>query len=183
MTTRMRSCRVPSPGVSKMDGVAQPDPDLLIEFEDVLVRRGGNVLVGPVTWKVELDERWVVLGPNGAGKTSLLRVAAAEDFPTSGTAHVLAETFGRTDLSELRPRIGLSSSALANRVPRDESVVDLVISAGYGVLGRWREKYDEIDTSRAVEMLESLGAEHLAERTYGTLSEGERKRVLIARAS
>jgi iron complex transport system ATP-binding protein len=165
-----------------MDGVAQPDPDLLIEFEDVLVRRGGNVLVGPVTWKVELDERWVVLGPNGAGKTSLLRVAAAEDFPTSGTAHVLAETFGRTDLSELRPRIGLSSSALANRVPRDESVVDLVISAGYGVLGRWREKYDEIDTSRAVEMLESLGAEHLAERTYGTLSEGERKRVLIARA-
>ncbi|MGN5235526.1 ABC transporter ATP-binding protein [Rhodococcus sp. SJ-3] len=165
-----------------MDGVAQPDPDLLIEFEDVLVRRGGNVLVGPVTWKVELDERWVVLGPNGAGKTSLLRVAAAEDFPTSGTAHVLAETFGRTDLSELRPRIGLSSSALANRVPRDELVVDLVISAGYGVLGRWREKYDDVDHTRAVEMLESLGAEHLAQRTYGTLSEGERKRVLIARA-
>ncbi len=165
-----------------MDGVAQPDPDLLIEFEDVLVRRGGNVLVGPVTWKVELDERWVVLGPNGAGKTSLLRVAAAEDFPTSGTAHVLAETFGRTDLSELRPRIGLSSSALANRVPRDELVVDLVISAGYGVLGRWREEYDDIDNIRAVEMLEGLGAEHLAQRTYGTLSEGERKRVLIARA-
>lgn len=165
-----------------MDGVAQPDPDLLIEFEDVLVRRGGNVLVGPVTWKVELDERWVVLGPNGAGKTSLLRVAAAEDFPTSGTAHVLAETFGRTDLSELRPRIGLSSSALANRVPRDELVVDLVISAGYGVLGRWREEYDDIDNIRAVEMLEGLGAEHLAQRTYGTLSEGEHKRVLIARA-
>ncbi|MGX6513192.1 ABC transporter ATP-binding protein [Rhodococcus sp. SJ-2] len=165
-----------------MDGVAQPDPDLLIEFEDVLVRRGGNVLVGPVTWKVELDERWVVLGPNGAGKTSLLRVAAAEDFPTSGIAHLLAETFGRTDLSELRPRIGLSSSALANRVPRDELVVDLVISAGYGVLGRWREKYDDVDHTRAVEMLESLGAEHLAQRTYGTLSEGERKRVLIARA-
>lgn len=165
-----------------MDGVAQPDPDLLIEFDDVVVRRGGNVLVGPVTWKVELDERWVVLGPNGAGKTTLLRVAAAETFPTSGTAHVLAETFGRTDLSELRPRIGLSSSALASRVPADEKVVDLVISAGYGVLGRWRERYDEVDTERAVEMLESLGAEHLSDRLYGTLSEGERKRVLIARA-
>ncbi|MFX1759530.1 ABC transporter ATP-binding protein [Rhodococcus gordoniae] len=162
--------------------VAQPDPDLLIEFDDVVVRRGGNVLVGPVTWKVELDERWVVLGPNGAGKTSLLRVAAAETFPTSGTAHVLAETFGRTDLSELRPRIGLSSAALANRVPNDEKVTDLVLSAGYGVLGRWRERYDDIDTSRAVEMLESLGAEHLADRLYGTLSEGERKRALIARA-
>ncbi len=165
-----------------MVGVAQPDPDLLIEFEDVLVRRGGNVLVGPVTWKVELDERWVVLGPNGAGKTTLLRIAAAETFPTSGTAHVLGETFGRTDLSELRTRIGLSSAALANRVPFDEKVVDLVISAGYGVLGRWRERYDAMDTDRAIEMLESLGAEHLADRSYGTLSEGERKRVLIARA-
>ncbi|RQM31663.1 ABC transporter ATP-binding protein, partial [Rhodococcus ruber] len=165
-----------------MVGVAKPDPDLLIEFDDVLVRRGGNVLVGPVSWKVELDERWVILGPNGAGKTSLLRIAAAETFPTSGTAHVLAETFGKTDLSELRPRIGMSSSALANRVPSDEKVVDLVISAGYGVLGRWRERYDEVDSARAVEMLESLGAEHLADRTYGTLSEGERKRVLIARA-
>ncbi|EME63160.1 ABC transporter ATP-binding protein [Rhodococcus ruber BKS 20-38] len=167
---------------AKMVGVAKPDPDLLIEFDDVLVRRGGNVLVGPVSWKVELDERWVILGPNGAGKTSLLRVAAAETFPTSGTAHVLTETFGKTDLSELRPRIGMSSSALANRVPSDEKVVDLVISAGYGVLGRWRERYDEMDNARAVEMLESLGAEHLADRTYGTLSEGERKRVLIARA-
>lgn len=165
-----------------MDGVAEPDPDLLIEFEDVIVRRGGNVLVGPVTWKVELDERWVVLGPNGAGKTTLLRIAAAELFPTAGTAHVLSETFGRTDLSELRPRIGMSSSALANRVPADEKVTDLVLSAGYGVLGRWREAYDRIDTDRAVEMLESLGAEHLAHRAYGTLSEGERKRVLIARA-
>src|SRR5690606_34237032 len=113
-----------------MDGVAEPDPDLLIEFEDVIVRRGGNVLVGPVTWKVELDERWVVLGPNGAGKTTLLRIAAAELFPTAGTAHVLSETFGRTDLSELRPRIGMSSSALANRVPADEKVTDLVLSAG-----------------------------------------------------
>ena len=165
-----------------MDGVAEPDPDLLIEFEDVIVRRGGNVLVGPVTWKVELDERWVVLGPNGAGKTTLLRIAAAELFPTAGTAHVLSETFGRTDLSELRPRIGMSSSALANRVPADEKVTDLVLSAGYGVLGRWREAYDRIDTDRAVEMLESLGAEHLADRLYGTLSEGERKRALIARA-
>jgi len=173
---------VSRPDVRQDGRVAQPDPDLLIEFEDVLVRRGGNVLVGPVTWKVELDERWVVLGPNGAGKTTLLRIAAAETFPTSGTAHVLGETFGRTDLSELRTRIGLSSAALANRVPFDEKVLDLVISAGYGVLGRWRERYDDMDTERAIEMLESLGAEHLADRSYGTLSEGERKRVLIARA-
>ncbi|WP_225729641.1 MULTISPECIES: ABC transporter ATP-binding protein [unclassified Nocardia] len=165
-----------------MERVSQPDPDLLIDFTDVTVRRSGHTLVGPVTWQVELDERWVVLGPNGAGKTSLLRMAAAELHPTSGAAHLLGERIGKVDISELRPRIGLSSAAVASRVPVDEKVADLVVSAGYAVLGRWRERYDEMDTERAIDMLESLGAEHLHDRTYGTLSEGERKRVLIARA-
>ncbi|WP_433525475.1 ABC transporter ATP-binding protein [Nocardia pseudovaccinii] len=165
-----------------MEPVPQPDPDLLIDFTDVTIRRSGNTLVGPVTWQVELDERWVVLGPNGAGKTSLLRMAAAEVHPTSGIAHLLGEVIGKTDVSELRPRIGWSSAAVASRIPRDEKVSDLVVSAGYAVLGRWRERYDDVDTDRAIDMLESLGAEHLSDRTYGTLSEGERKRVLIARA-
>ncbi len=160
----------------------QPDPDLLIDFTDVTIRRSGHTLVGPVTWQVELDERWVVLGPNGAGKTSLLRMAAAEVHPTSGIAHLLGEVIGKTDVGELRPRIGWSSAAVASRIPREEKVSDLVLSAGYAVLGRWRERYDDVDTDRAIDMLESLGAEHLSDRTYGTLSEGERKRVLIARA-
>jgi iron complex transport system ATP-binding protein len=89
---------------------------------------------------------------------------------------------GRTDTTELRARVGLSSSALSQRVPDTEVVRDLVVSAGYAVLGRWREQYEDVDYEQAVDMLESLGAEHLAERTYGTLSEGERKRVLIARS-
>ncbi|WP_153346400.1 ABC transporter ATP-binding protein [Nocardia aurantia] len=162
--------------------VPQPDPDLLIDFNEVTVRRSGHTLVGPVTWQVELDERWVVLGPNGAGKTSLLRMAAAEMHPTSGVAMLLGEKLGRVDINELRPRIGLSSAAVAARVPLDEKVSDLVVSAGYAVLGRWRERYEDVDVDRAVDMLESLGAEHLSDRAYGTLSEGERKRVLIARA-
>ena len=158
------------------------DPDLLIDFAKVSLRRGGQVLVGPVTWSVELDERWVVVGPNGAGKTSLLRIAAAMEHPSSGTAYVLGERLGRVDMSELRARVGLSSSALSLRVPDGEVVRDLVVSAGYAVLGRWREKYDDVDYAQAIDMLESVGAEHLAERTYETLSEGERKRVLIARS-
>jgi iron complex transport system ATP-binding protein len=158
------------------------DPDLLIDFRKVSLRRGGQVLVGPVSWQVELDERWVVIGPNGAGKTSLLRIAAAMEYPSSGRAYVLNERLGRVDMSELRSRVGLSSSALSQRVPDDEVVRDLVVSAGYAVLGRWREKYEDVDYEQAVDMLESLGAEHLAERVYGTLSEGERKRVLIARS-
>lgn len=158
------------------------DEDLLIDFRNVALRRGGRTLVGPLTWQVELDERWVVIGPNGAGKTSLLRIAAAMEHPSNGTATVLGERLGRVDATELRQRIGLSSSALAQRVPDGEVVRDVVVSAGYAVLGRWRERYDDVDTVRAIDTLESVGAEHLADRTYGTLSEGERKRVLIARA-
>lgn len=169
-------------GMRHDDPVAEIDPDLLLDFRDVLLRRNRKVLVGPVTWSVELDERWVVLGPNGAGKTSLLRIAAAMEHPTSGYAAILGERLGRVDVAELKARIGLSSAALAQRIPDNEVVRDLVVSAGYAVLGRWREEYEEIDTARAVDMLETVGAEHLSDRTYGTLSEGERKRVLIARA-
>lgn len=172
--------RVPPETAS--DEVGGVDEDLLIDFSGVTLRRGGRVLVGPVSWQVELDERWVVIGPNGAGKTSLLRMAAAMEYPSSGTATVLGERLGRVDMAELRQRVGLSSSALAQRIPDDEVVRDLVVSAGYAVLGRWRERYDDIDYERALDTLESVGGEHLADRTYGTLSEGERKRVLIARS-
>src|SRR5690242_17336835 len=104
------------------------------------------------------------------------------EHPSSGTAFVLGERLGRVDMSELRSRVGLSSSALSQRVPDGELVRDLVVSAGYAVLGRWRESYEDVDYIQAIDMLESVGAEHLADRTYGTLSEGERKRVLIARS-
>nr|WP_255549472.1 ABC transporter ATP-binding protein [Corynebacterium sp. TAE3-ERU12] len=146
------------------------------------MNRGGRTLVGPVDWQVELDERWVIIGPNGAGKTSLIRMAAAEEFPSAGSARIMGEKIGRTDMRELRTLIGLTSSAIAHRIPAEEKVKDLVVSASYSVLGRWREDYDTMDFDQADKMLASLGAEHLANRTWGTLSEGERKRVLIARA-
>ncbi len=154
----------------------------VIEFADVSVRRGQATLLDAVNWSVEEDERWVVLGPNGAGKTTLLQVASAQMHPTSGVAGLLGEVLGTVDVFELRPRIGLTSAALAERIPRHELVRDVVVSASYGVLGRWREKYDELDHGRARDLLVELGAQRLLERTFGTLSEGERKRVQIARA-
>ena len=156
--------------------------DLVVRMAGVGVRRGHNALLADLDWSVELDERWVVLGPNGAGKTTLLRLAAAELHPTSGTVHLLGEQMGRVSIFELRPRIGFTSAAIAGRVPGDEIVRDVVVSAGYAVLGRWREPYDALDIERAGALLASLGIQHLAERTFGTLSEGERKRVLIARS-
>lgn len=154
----------------------------VLDFADVTVRRGQAVLLDSVNWVVKADERWVILGPNGAGKTTLLQVASAQIHPTSGVAAILEEVLGLVDVFELRPRIGLTSAALAERIPRSERVHDVVVSASYGVIGRWREAYDDLDHERARDLLVELGVAHLTDRTFGTLSEGERKRVQIARA-
>lgn len=165
-----------------VNDVTPTDQDWLIDFRGVELRRGGKNLVGPVAWQVELDERWVIIGPNGAGKTSLVRMAAAEEFPSKGTAFLMGEQIGKTDMRDLRALIGLSSAAVQSRIPADERVYDLVISAGYAVLGRWREEYQDMDFSRADDILAQVGASHLKDRTWTTLSEGEKKRVILARA-
>ncbi|WP_068264958.1 ABC transporter ATP-binding protein [Janibacter limosus] len=146
------------------------------------VVRGESTLVSEIDWEVEEGQRWVVLGPNGAGKTTLLQLASARMHPTRGVVGILGEVLGAVDVFELRPRIGLASASLADRIPRSERVADVVVTASWGVVGRWREGYDDLDHARARELLDALGAGHLADRTYGTLSEGERKRVQIARA-
>ena len=86
-----------------------------LDFTDVVVRRDGRDIVDHVTWQVSEDERWVVLGPNGAGKTTLLQLADTLMHPTSGTVTILGETLGRTDVFEIRPRIGFASTAMARR--------------------------------------------------------------------
>ena len=154
----------------------------VLEFAGVGVSRGGNALLDDVDWSVEEGERWVVIGPNGAGKTTLLQVAAARIHPTTGVAGILGEVLGTVDVFDLRPRIGLASAALAERIPPEEVVRDVVVTASWGVTGRWREEYDDLDTGRAGELLEAMGVAHLADRRFSTLSEGERKRVQIARA-
>lgn len=154
----------------------------VLEFRDVSVRRGTNTLLDAVNWHVEEDERWVILGRNGAGKTTLLQLAAASMHPTTGTVTVLGQQLGKTDVFELRPRIGLTSAALADQIPAGERVRDVVVTASYGVMGRWNEEYDTFDHDRSDQLLREIGIAHLAERTFGTLSEGERKRVQIARS-
>ncbi|MBB2987692.1 ABC transporter ATP-binding protein [Terracoccus luteus] len=154
----------------------------VLALAGVTVKRGRSLLLDDVTWEVEEGERWVVLGPNGAGKTTLLQLAAARMHPTTGVVGVLGEVLGAVDVFELRPRIGLASAAMAERIPPDELVGNVVVTASYGIVGRWRESYDHTDYVRAMTLLATLGAQHLADRRYGTLSEGERKRVQIARA-
>jgi iron complex transport system ATP-binding protein len=146
------------------------------------VVRGETSLLRGVDWTVEDDHRWVVLGPNGAGKTTLLQLAAAQMHPTRGVVELLGETLGAVDVFELRPRIGLTSAALAQRIGAGEKTGDVVVSAGYAVVGRWRERYDVHDLTRAGMLMQQWGVEQFAHRPFGTLSEGERKRAQIARA-
>jgi len=154
----------------------------VVELAGVSIVRNGSTLINNIDWEVDESDRWVVIGPNGAGKTTLLQVISAQIHPSSGVAGLLGEVLGTVDVFELRPRIGLTSAALAERIPRGERVHDVVVSASYAVVGRWREEYDELDHERASELLAQLRIDRLANRTFGTLSEGERKRVQIARA-
>lgn len=153
-----------------------------VYLRGVSVVRGGNRLLDGIDLDVEEGDRWVVLGPNGAGKTTLLQVLAARLHPTTGTVGLLGQRLGAVDVFELRPRIGLSSAALADAIPPQEIVRDVVVTASYAVVGRWRELYEDVDETRTGELLEALGVAHLADRRFLTLSEGERKRVQIARS-
>lgn len=154
----------------------------VLRFENVSVRRGGATILANLTWQVQEDERWVILGPNGAGKTTLVQLASARIYPTTGTAWVLGERLGRVDITELRTRVGLASAALAERIDPSEKALDIVMTAAWGMTGRWRESYDDEDVARARALLDVFGVGRFADRRFGTLSEGERKRVQVARA-
>ena len=154
----------------------------ILELSDISVRRGDRIILGPLNWQVLEGERWVILGPNGAGKTTLLQICSSLIHPTTGEINILGEKLGKVDVFELRTRIGLTSSALVEQLPADELVMDVVLTAAYAMLGRWQEKYDLWDESRAIALLTALGVRELGERLFGSLSEGEKKRVQIARA-
>ncbi|HWU59095.1 MAG TPA: ABC transporter ATP-binding protein [Microbacteriaceae bacterium] len=154
----------------------------VLQLSSVSIVRDGNTILDAVDWEVDSDQRWVILGPNGAGKTTMLQVAAAAIHPTKGNAEILDEELGAVDLFELRPRIGFASTALARRIPVAESVLDVVMTAAYSVTGRWNEEYEEIDERRAHRVLKEWKLDHLAQRKFGALSDGEQKRVQIARS-
>lgn len=154
----------------------------VINFNNVSFVRDGKVILNNVDWQVESNQRWVIIGPNGAGKTSLLRIAGAQTHPTSGTAEVLGQTLGEVNIFELRTRLGFASNALAGHIPNSETVLDVVMTATYGITGRWNEKYEDIDERRARRVLGEWQLANYADRAFGTLSDGERKRAQIARA-
>jgi iron complex transport system ATP-binding protein len=155
---------------------------VVLRLSDVFVTRSGTTILNGVSWTVDSADRWVVLGPNGAGKTTLLQLAAALMHPSRGSVEVLGQPLGRTDVFELRPRVGFASTAMAKRIPPEETVLDVVLTAAYSVTGRWSEQYEDIDVRRAQRVLAEWHLDHLADRRFGNLSDGEQKRVQISRA-
>ena len=156
--------------------------NLVARISEAVVNRGGKEILGPISFDLYEGQRWVILGPNGAGKSTILKLLATEIFPSKGSVELLGHQLGRVDVFDLRTRIGVCASMKHEQIPLDESVKDVVLTAAYAVLGRWNESYDLWDESRAAALLTTFGVRDLGNRIYGTLSDGERKRVQIARA-
>lgn len=154
----------------------------VLDITNVTITRGTKTILKDFSWQVSDGQRWIIMGPNGAGKTTLVQLCLGFMYPTQGQATILGQTLGRTDVRELRTRIGVSSAATAALMPPEETVFNAVLTAAYAINGRWHEIYEPQDVDRANSMIEKWGLAQLANRTVGTLSEGERKRVLIARA-
>ncbi len=145
------------------------------------MRRSGRWILDGVDWEVRPSERWVVVGPNGAGKTTLASIAATYLWPTSGSVEVLGERIGAVDARDLRRRIGYVSASLGGLVDDQLTALDLVVAARDAALAPWWGSFGDGDRETAQACLERMGVGTLAGRTVGTLSSGERQRVLIAR--
>lgn len=154
----------------------------VIRLESASVLRGGTAILDRADLQVRSGERWAILGPNGAGKTTMLDLMSTQLHPTSGIVSVLGESLGLVDVFDLRPLIGVVSGRSTVHIPAHEPVRDVIITAGWAVSGRHWEDYDDVDLKRCDELLHFMGVSHLADRALATLSDGERKKVLLARA-
>lgn len=146
-----------------------------------LVRDGKTILDG-IDWSVDAGERWVILGPNGCGKTTLVRIASMWLHPSSGTVEVAGGVLGHIDVRRHRVRVAVVSASVADLLRPGITVLDVVLTAKHAALEAWWHTYDDADREHARGALARFGADHLADRTFGTLSSGERQRVLLARA-
>lgn len=157
-------------------------PGPAIDFAHIDVYRGDNCVLQSVTWQVQPGQRWVVLGPNGCGKTTLLSVASGYLYPAAGTAAVLGEALGHTDVRRLRERIGLVSASIGHRLVPHLSAIDVVVSGLHAALEPWWHSYSDEDLARARHLLGQAGFSYISQRCFGDISEGERQQVLLARA-
>jgi iron complex transport system ATP-binding protein len=157
-----------------------PTPETILSVTDLTIERDKAIL-DHVNWTIERGQNWVILGPNGSGKTSLLKTLVGYFPPTSGKISVLGKTFGRSNWNDLRLRIGLVSSSLQQRIEENEPAIDVVVSGKYAQINYWGRIFKK-DKERARSYMKLLGCDHLEGKTWITFSQGEKQRLLIARA-
>src|SRR3954471_12154848 len=158
----------------------EPAPPVL-DLADVAVIRAGRTILGPLDWQGGGGERWAVLGPNGSGKSTLLSIASTYLWPSRGAVRVLGRRIGEVDARELRRAIGYVAASLAAQIDGELPAVDVVMTARHAALAPWWHEFSDDDRRRALDLLALMGCAPLADRTFGTLSSGERQRLLIAR--
>ena len=154
----------------------------VVALRGVAVVRDGRAILEGIDWEVRPSERWAVLGPNGSGKTTLLHVAGMRLLPTRGTVEVLGARYGRTDARAVRTRVVLVSQAMLRSLRPTLSAHDVVLTGRYAALEPWWHRYGPDDHERADALLVDGGLGRSSAQEFGVLSEGERQRVLLARA-
>ena len=154
----------------------------VLNLSHVSVQRGDTQILSDVSWSTRPRQHWVIVGPNGAGKPTLARVASGRVAPDAGEVTVSDTDLAQADPAEVATRVGLASAAVAAKIVPTQSVLDTVRSAAWGLAVAHDEEYEQVDDERARALMEIFGIDHLAQREFATLSEGEAQRVLLARA-
>ncbi len=154
---------------------------VVISLDSVYYIRDQKPILSDINWEVKKGEHWCLLGLNGSGKTTLLNLICGYFWPSKGTISVLGHQYGRVDLRELRKQIGWVSSSLIERIHGTETAEKVVLSGKFASIGIY-DSYTKEDLSEAKELMHFLGCAHLVNRSYQTLSQGEKQRIMIARA-
>jgi len=156
-------------------------PKNILAVDGLGIRRNGTVILEEISWRVNAGEHWVILGANGSGKTSLLSALTGYLMPTTGEISLLGETYGQSDWRELRRKIGLVSSSVRQMMADGEPALETVASGKYAMIDFWG-RMSRTDRTAAASLLQQVECGYLAHRPWGVLSQGERQRVLVARA-
>ncbi len=153
----------------------------IIELQNISLHRGKTQILRDISWNIKKGEHWALIGPNGAGKTSLLKIISGSLWPSSGKVKVLGKEFGKTDLRELKKKIGWVSSFLTEKIPQNEGIIDIVISGKFASFGVYSEIKDR-DRKKAKGLLKLMSCDYIIGRDFNVISQGEKQKVLIARA-
>ena len=153
----------------------------IVHVDDIGFDRQGTAILHGVSWRIERGSHWALLGANGAGKTTLLKIITGYEWPSRGRVHVMGRRFGECNIPELRKTVGWVSSAIESRLPEGDTALDVVMSGLDASLGVYRA-FSDSERARAHAALDRMNGAPLAGHTYATLSQGERQRLLIARA-